>query len=89
MYLQVSEVGDAFECALRHDKNAAVLGLYPDAPLMNLPNAIDAMFAANVVVGKFFHKLNLFQETPMGLIHVAIALFIPLLVVIYLLSQLF
>ncbi len=50
--LTVSEVGSALMTALRRDSNGACYGIFPDAPLMDIPEPNQATFGAFVVAAK-------------------------------------
>ena len=69
--------------ALRRDVNGSCYGVFPDCPLMDIPNSNTPIFYAYAILGQSIgHKLGLEVITPLHLALVALfALFvIPLIV---------
>ena len=71
--LTVSEVGDTLMVALKCDVNGACYGVFPDCPLMDLPNPNTVVFYAYALLGQSVgHRLGLEVITPFHLVMVAI-----------------
>lgn len=48
--------------ALKMDKNGACLGVFPDAPVFDLPNVNVPMYFAYVYISQILNKLNIRME---------------------------
>ena len=80
--MTVSEVGDALMVSLKRDVNGACYGVFPSCPLMDLPNGNVALFYAYGILGRTIgNRLNL---EVIGPIHLAAALMVILMFVIFL-----
>ena len=66
-------MGNALMVALKRDLNGACYGVFPDCPLMDIPNSNTAIFFAYAVLGQYVgQKFGLEVITPFHLTVVAI-----------------
>ena len=86
--LTVNEVGNAFDLVLDRDVSGGAYGVFPDAPLMDLPNPNAPVFFAFAVVGKMLGASGVKVDV-MGWPHVLVGVMGLLLVAYLLLSFLF
>ena len=74
----MAEVGEALMISLKRDVDGSCYGVFPNCPLMDLPNSNTAIFYAYAFLGKTFGSaLNMEVIGPM---HLGIAVIVCLLI---------
>ena len=86
----MSDVGNALMLALRKDVNGACYGVFPDCPVMDLPNGNTPIFYGYAFLGQTLGKrLGLEVIGPIQLGVAVVAVFVGLHILAYILATLF